>query len=545
MKWRGDGSVVLQGPLAEFPFDKNEGTFLIDTQINAAELHYESAWPNLQDINGELIFSGRQMQMLVDSGQIFGVGLKDIRANIPLIKTHVQAMLHIAVAVINTQLEKGLAFLQATPLAKDMPGLSGLMLTGPLKLALQLTIPLESGKEKLKVAGTGITQQAKVSIPSHHIQINNVKGQFSLSETGVQAQNLTGLLWNKPITIGIQSLPKTQLSINYDGIDTLLSSEKKGWRFFVNNKTAKGSILIPNNKEQVIEANFDSLRLSSMSSSQSDWNFKQIPAINLYAKAVHYNDMDFGKVQLKLRPVLGGIAIRELQAGNASYRLIASGAWHRQENKKTEFIGQLDSPDLSGFLRSWGLPASITANQTHIHFNLRWPGAPYDVNLAKLHGNFSFNAADGQIVDIGSSAEAKLSFGRLLTFLSLQSLGRRLQLDFSDLQTKGFDFTSIQGHFNLRAGNALTRDVTIEGPVAAITIIGRVGLQTKDYDLRIKVLPHFTSSLPVIVGLAGGPIAGAVAWIANAVLGTTVQKIAETSYHITGSWAKPNIQKNS
>ncbi|MBU7095766.1 hypothetical protein KR749_14700, partial [Staphylococcus aureus] len=137
----------------------------------------------------------------------------------------------------NTQLEKGLAFLQATPLAKDMPGLSGLMLTGPLKLALQLTIPLESGKEKLKVAGTGITQQAKVSIPSHHIQINNVKGQFSLSETGVQAQNLTGLLWNKPITIGIQSLPKTQLSINYDGIDTLLSSEKKGWRFFVNNKT--------------------------------------------------------------------------------------------------------------------------------------------------------------------------------------------------------------------------------------------------------------------------------------------------------------------
>ncbi|WP_218814753.1 YhdP family protein [Rickettsiella endosymbiont of Dermanyssus gallinae] len=545
IKGKGDGSVVLQGALSEFPFDKNDGTFLIDTTIHNAELHYESGWPNLQDINGELVFSGRQMQMVVDSAETFGVDLKDIRANIPLIKTHVQAMLHIATDTINTQLEKGLAFLQATPLAKDMGGLTSLALTGPLKLALQLSIPLESGKEKLKVAGTGITQNAKANIPAHNIQIDDLKGQFSLSETGVQAQNLMGLLWNKPIKIGIQSVPKTQLAINYDGIDTLLSPEGKGWRFLINNKTAKGSVLIPNNKDQAIEANFDSLILGSESSSHSDWSFKQIPAINLNAKDVRYNEMDFGKVQLRLRPVLAGIAIRGLQAGNTSYHLIANGVWHRQENKKTEFIGQLDSPDLSGFLRSWGLPASISAEQAHIRFNLQWPGAPYDVNLARLQGSFSFNAANGQIVDIGSSAEAKLGFGRLLTFLSLQSLGRRLQLDFSDLQAKGFDFTSMQGHFTLRAGNAITRDVTIEGSVAAISIVGRVGLQTKDYDLRIKVLPHFTSSLPVIVGLAGGPIAGAITWVANAVLGSTVQKIAETSYHITGSWAKPNIQKNT
>ncbi|BBB15031.1 membrane protein-like protein [Candidatus Rickettsiella viridis] len=545
IKGKGDGSVILQGSLSEFPFDKNDGTFLIDTQIHNAELHYESDWPNLQNINGELVFSGRQMQMVVDSAEIFGVDLKDIRANIPLIKTHVQAMLHIATDTINTQLEKGLDFLQATPLAKELGGLSSLELTGPLKLALQLTVPLESGKEKLKVAGTGITQNAKANIPSHNIQIDDLKGQFSVSETSVQAQNLMGVLWNKPINIGIRSVPKTQLVINYDGIDTVLSPEGQGWRFSVNNKLAKGSILIPNNKEQAIEANFDSLVLNSESSAQSEWSFKQIPAINLIAKDVRYNKMDFGKVQLKLRPVLAGIAIRGLQAGNASYHLIANGVWHRQENKKTEFIGQLDSPDLSSFLRSWGLPASLTAEQAHIRFNLQWSGAPYEINLAKLQGSFSFNAANGQIVDIGSSAEAKLGFGRLLTFLSLQSLGKRLQLDFSDLQAKGFDFTSMQGHFNLRAGNAITRDLTIEGPVAAISIMGRVGLQAKDYDLRIKVLPHFTSSLPVIVGLAGGPIAGAITWVANAVLGSTVQKIAETSYHITGSWAKPNIQKNT
>lgn len=545
VKGTGDGTVVLRGPIDEFPFDKNEGSFLIDTKIQNAELHYESAWPNLQQINGDLIFSGRQMHMLVKSAQIFGAALKNIQAHIPLIKTHIQAVLHIAADTVNTRLENGLAFLKATPLAKEMGEFSGITLSGPLSLVLQLTVPLELGKEKFKISGFGTTENAKVLIPSHNIQIDNLKGQFSLSQAGVEAQSLMGLLWNKPITIDIRSAPSTRLAISYEGIQTLLNPEKNGWRFLVNNKTAQGSVLIPKGKKQAIEANFDFIHLDSTAASKSEWSLKQIPKIDLQAKDVRYNEMDFGKVQLKLRPILAGVSIRAFEAGNASYHLIASGAWHRQENALTEFIGQLDSSDLGGFLRSWGLPASIIAEQAHIRFNLQWPGAPYDVNLPKLRGNFSFNATNGQIVDVGSSAEAKLSFGRLLTFLSLQSLGRRLQLDFSDLKTKGFDFTSLQGQFTLRNGSAFTQDVAIEGPVAAIAITGRIGLNAKDYDLVIKVVPHFTSSLPVIVGLAGGPIAGAITWVANAVLGSTVQKIAETSYHITGSWGKPEVVKTS
>lgn len=547
VKGSGDGTLLLQGPVFEFPFDKNDGTFLIDTQIKNAELHYESAWPNLQKINADLIFSGRKMQMLVNSAQIFGAYLKNIQANIPLIKTHVQAMLHIVAKEITTRLENGLAFLEATPLMKETgTPLSGLLLSGPLTLALQLTIPLESGKEKLTVAGQGTTENAQAKIPSHNIQIDNLKGEFSLSQAGVQAQNLLGVLWNKPITIGIRSTPSTQLTIHYRDIQTTLNPEKNGWRFSVDNKTAQGSVLIPNNKQQAIEADFNSIILTSATPSQNDeWNLKQIPKINLHANDVRYKDMDFGAVQLALRPILGGISIRELQAGNASYHLIASGAWHSQQNKLTEIIGQLDSPNLSGFLNGWGLPASITAEQAHIRFNLQWPGAPYEINTTRLRGNFSFKASNGQIVDIGSSAEAKVSFGRLLTFLSLQSLGRRLKLDFSDLKAKGFDFTELQGHFTLSNGNAFTRDVTIEGPVATIAMTGRIGLLAKDYDLTIKIVPHFTSSLPVIVGLAGGPIAGVITWVANAVLGSTVQKIAETTYHMTGSWGKPEVVKTS
>lgn len=547
-KGSGLGSLVLQGPVNQFPFDQHIGTFLIDTQITDANLNYQHDWPSLKKINGELIFSGRQMQVSVDTAELLDTSLKNIKANIPIIKKNVQAILHIDSGEMNTRLEKGQAFLVATPLARGTLGhLKNLILTGPLQLSLQMAIPLESGKQKLKLLGLAHIESAQLKIPAHNIQLDQLTGPFTFNQDGVSAQKLTGILWKKPIELAIHSTPNLQITIHYDDILTHLKPEQTGWRFSIDNQTAKGTVFIPNSLLQPILANFERINLdSSIESNEANtWNFKQLPKITLNASEVQYKAINFGSVQLKLNPILGGVLVRELNAGDANYHLIASGAWHTQERHSTELIGQLDSANLSNFLRSWGLPASIIAEQAHMRFNLNWQGAPYQFSFTKLKGHFSFNASHGQIVDIGSSNEAKLNFGRLLTFLSIQSLTKRLQLDFSDLKTKGFDFTNLQGNFTLRNGNAITRDVTIEGPVASISIAGRMGMLNKDYDLVIKVVPHFTSSLPVIVGLAGGPVAGVVAWLANAVLGSTVQKIAETSYHITGSWSKPDVVKTS
>ena len=543
----GIGSMVLQGPINQFPFDKDNGTFLIDTQIKNATLNYQTGWPSAQQIDGELIFSGRQMQILVDTARIFATTIKDVKVSIPLIKKQLQAVLHIATSTIDTRLETGRAFLMATPLAKGvLSQLSSLILTGPLQLSFQLSIPLESGKEKLKLLGEANIENAKLRTLTHNIQLDDLKGPFSFTQDGISAPKLTAVLWGKPIELAIRSVPTIQLTIHYNDLQTNLQPKKNGWLFSINNKNIKGTVLIPNDNQRALQANFDTIYLDSSITSNdvNTWDLKQIPKIELNAREVRYQNINFGAVHLRLRPILGGVLVRELQAGNANYHLMASGAWHT-DTKSTELRGQLDSPNLSNFLRSLGLPASLIAEQTRIRFNLNWPGAPYNISLAQLRGNFSFNATKGQIVDLGSSAEAKLSFGRLLTSLSIQSLTRRLQLDFSDLQAKGFDFTSLQGNFSLKNGNAITRDTNIEGTVAAIAITGRIGILNKDYDLFIKVVPHFTSSLPVIVGLAGGPVAGIVAWAANAILGSTVQKIAETSYHITGSWSKPEVVKTS
>ena len=79
-----------------------------------------------------------------------------------------------------------------------------------------------------------------------------------------------------------------------------------------------------------------------------------------------------------------------------------------------------------------------------------------------------------------------------------------------------------------------------------MTIKGRVGLFARDYNLQIKILPHLTSSLPVLVGLASGPItggisiiAGAATWLADKIFSPEIGKIAASNYTLTGTWQKP------
>ena len=283
-KGSGIGTLVLQGPLNQFPFDQHNGTFLIDTQIKDATLDYERAWPSLQKINGELIFVGRQMQILIDTAELLGTSLKNIQANIPIIKKNVQAVLHIVSDEIHTRLEIGQRFLIATPLSHGtLSQLKNLILIGPLQLSMQIAIPLETGKQKLKLLGLAHTENAKLKIPAHDIQLDQLTGPFSFNQDGVSAQKLTGILWKKPIELSIRSTPNLQITINYDDILTNLKPEQNGWRFSIDNQTAKGNVLIPNSNLQPILANFEIINLDSSIESNkiNSWNFKQLPKINL------------------------------------------------------------------------------------------------------------------------------------------------------------------------------------------------------------------------------------------------------------------------
>jgi uncharacterized protein YhdP len=133
--------------------------------------------------------------------------------------------------------------------------------------------------------------------------------------------------------------------------------------------------------------------------------------------------------------------------------------------------------------------------------------------------------------------------GRLLGLLSMQSIPRRLFLDFSDLFKKGYSFDKLEGTFLLNDGSAFTRDLKIYGPAADIEIVGRTGLVEQDYDELVSVIPHLSSTLPIAGAIAGGPGVGAAVLLAERLLGSQVNQLSKVQYQVTGSWDDPQYTR--
>ena len=132
----------------------------------------------------------------------------------------------------------------------------------------------------------------------------------------------------------------------------------------------------------------------------------------------------------------------------------------------------------------------------------------------------------------------KPGVGRLFGLLTLQSLPRRLTLDFKDLFSEGFAFDEISATAEINNGIMRSNDFFMTGPAAETEIKGETNLKTETQNLRVKVVPHITDSVS-LAALAGGPLAGAAAWLAQKILKDPLNKIAQSEYKITGTWDNP------
>jgi len=184
----------------------------------------------------------------------------------------------------------------------------------------------------------------------------------------------------------------------------------------------------------------------------------------------------------------------------------------------------------------------IEKGVTSLTLYAKWPGTPMDFSLSNLDGTLYMEVDKGRFIEINPSA------GRLFGLLSLQTLPRRLSLDFSDLFGKGLAFDSIEGRFNIEDGNAYTNNLAMTGPSVNINISGRTGLVEQDYDQIATVTPQITDSLPVASALFGpvGIGVGAIIFLASEIFQSLPDKIntlLRKQYTITGAWDEPQVTK--
>ena len=89
------------------------------------------------------------------------------------------------------------------------------------------------------------------------------------------------------------------------------------------------------------------------------------------------------------------------------------------------------------------------------------------------NGELQFTAKQGRILDVGKSGNILRVFG----ILNLQSLGRRLRLDFTDLVESGVAFDEMKASYTIKKGIAYTSSpFVMTGPSANMVMQGELRL---------------------------------------------------------------------
>jgi uncharacterized protein (TIGR02099 family) len=265
---------------------------------------------------------------------------------------------------------------------------------------------------------------------------------------------------------------------------------------------------------------------------------RRLPTLHLKVDDFRLGSAQLGSTRLETWPTREGLHVDLFEARSEALKLAGDGDWvvlpdGRQESR---FALRFTAEDLGRMLLSLGFAERIEKGQTLAEIDGVWPGSPAEFALDRLKGGMQISVGGGRFVGLEPGA------GRLLGLFSIRELPRRLALDFRDFFGEGLSFDRIDGRFELSEGNAWTQDLRVDGPAAAIRVIGRTGLSARDYDQEVVVSPQYGTVLPLVGGLAAGPAGLAAGLLAQGMIAQD-EEMGRVHYAVTGSWETPRITR--
>ena len=207
------------------------------------------------------------------------------------------------------------------------------------------------------------------------------------------------------------------------------------------------------------------------------------------------------------------------------------------ERRRTSMTFRLDVSDSGELLKRFGMADLIRRGKGRLEGQIGWAGSPLSLDYPSLGGQFNVNMESGQFV------KADPGIGRLLGVLSLQSLPRRLTLDFRDVFSEGFAFDFVRGDVNINQGIAQTNNLQMSGVNAAVLMEGRADISRETQDLKVVVVPEINAGTASLIATVINPAIGLGTFLAQLFLRRPLMEAATQEFHIDGTWADPKITK--
>ena len=208
-----------------------------------------------------------------------------------------------------------------------------------------------------------------------------------------------------------------------------------------------------------------------------------------------------------------------------------------QERRRTVMNFKLDIADSGELLKRFGMKDVVRRGKGKMDGQVAWAGSPLSPDYPSMSGQFNVNIESGQFL------KADPGIAKLLGVLSLQSLPRRLSLDFRDVFAEGFAFDFVRGDVAIAQGQASTNNLQMKGVNAAVLMDGSANIAKETQDIKVVVVPEINAGTASLIATVINPAIGLGTFLAQYFLRRPLMQAATQEFHIDGSWADPKVTK--
>ncbi|WP_230851883.1 YhdP family protein [Pseudoalteromonas luteoviolacea] len=329
-------------------------------------------------------------------------------------------------------------------------------------------------------------------------------------------------------------------NILFNDIEMQMKPDSDGFEMRLNGKELRAQVLLPSQDTNPIRVQADYLRVNTQQTEATEkpkahtggdeW-LVNLPAIEFGCDDCRINQYQLDRVNLAFSGNGEQLIISNLNVDKGTHTLSAKGSW---QDGVSQINGNLSSADFGDLMEEFDITSTVKDSQANIDFDLNWRAAPYDFDWETLGGEIQWQLGEGHLTDISDQG------ARVFSLLSLDSLVRKLKLDFRDVFAKGFFYNQMEGSLQIDNGVAYTQDTKMDGVPADLSITGYVNLKTHEINYDLAIAPQVTSSLPVIVGWMVNPVTGLAALAIDKVI-HSARVISEINFKVTGTMQEPVV----
>ena len=218
--------VLFNGPLESFPFNHNEGVFVVDAELTKSTFSFDPEWPVIEDFSANLNFTNNSMLITGREGTLSGIDVTGVEAAINSLSD--EQILTVDADFKQVQPKLVSTLMNASPLQGSIgKTLEQVQVSKPIDGDFSLILPLND-LDAVVAKGHVDFKNNNVVLKTPSMVFNNVNGRLDYYNDVIKVDGVELGWQGLPLTLNVEAKQKSD---HYNvSIETLAQWQGEQWQ---------------------------------------------------------------------------------------------------------------------------------------------------------------------------------------------------------------------------------------------------------------------------------------------------------------------------